>query len=274
MTPFEDTWNDVIQKAARGLAPDFKLLSERSGLSPQEINTLFKGTLNKKNLAALAPFLLLDATALLRLAEEMAPLPHRLPEQIRQFTTHYHGMEVHSYLLWSEKNAVTFDTGTDLFSLFQELEKEQLTLRTLFLTHNHGDHVAALEELCAQSGAEVWIGAADVIVGTKPLPPHFSYELDKNIHIEARSTPGHSPGGTTYVIEGLSIPVAIVGDAIFARSVGGISSAAYLEGLQAIKKNILSLPEETLLCAGHGPLTTVGEEKKWNPFVSVHTNGG
>ncbi len=72
----------------------------------------------------------------------------------------------------------------------------------------------------------------------------------------------------TYLIEGLTPAVAIVGDAIFARSIGGIPTSAYQAALEAIRKNILSLPSSTILCPGHGSLTTVGEELEHNPFFA------
>ncbi|MBX9741945.1 MAG: MBL fold metallo-hydrolase [Chthoniobacterales bacterium] len=267
---FEDNWCDVIGKASRGLNCSLARLTQLSNLSLKDIEQLFNGVLDKKNLGILAPFLSLHAEALLALAENTPPVPCLLPKQMAQFTTSFHGMQVHSYLLWSEENktAIAFDTGADLTSLFNKLTANQLTLRTLFLTHGHRDHVEKLSKLLTQTGAEAWIAEADWISGTKPLPKHFSCQLDSCIQIKAHSTPGHSPGGTTYVIQGLPVPVAIVGDAIFARSVGGIPPAAYSKGLQAIEENILSLSPETILCPGHGPLTTVEEERKLNPFFA------
>jgi hydroxyacylglutathione hydrolase len=85
------------------------------------------------------------------------------------------------------------------------------------------------------------------------------------LSIEPRLTRGHSEGGTTYVINGLSRPVAVVGDAIFAGSIGG-PKLSYADALEGIRSQILSLPDNTVICPGHGPLTTVGEEKANNPF--------
>ena len=85
------------------------------------------------------------------------------------------------------------------------------------------------------------------------------------LSIESRSTWGHSPGGVTYVVRGLPRTVAIVGDAIFAGSMGG-GGVSYKDALKTNRESILSLPDETILCPGHGPLTTVGEQKKVNPF--------
>jgi glyoxylase-like metal-dependent hydrolase (beta-lactamase superfamily II) len=72
-------------------------------------------------------------------------------------------------------------------------------------------------------------------------------------------------GGITYVIKGLDEPVAIVGDAVFAGSMGG-GMVSYQDALQTNREKIMSLPDETVLCPGHGPMTTVGEEKNHNPF--------
>ena len=79
------------------------------------------------------------------------------------------------------------------------------------------------------------------------------------------TTSGHSVGGTTYVIEGLERPVAIVGDAMFAGSMGG-GKISFQDALENNRTKILSLPGNTVLCPGHGPLTSVAEEKAHNPF--------
>ena len=69
----------------------------------------------------------------------------------------------------------------------------------------------------------------------------------------------------TYVVNGLDKQVAIVGDALFAGSMGG-GMVSYPDALRTNREKIISLPNETVLCPGHGPMTTVGEEKKHNPF--------
>ena len=71
----------------------------------------------------------------------------------------------------------------------------------------------------------------------------------------------------TYVVNGLSRKLAIVGDAIFAGSMGG-GNVSYRDALQTNLDKILTLPDETIICPGHGPKTTVGEEKKHNPFFA------
>ena len=83
--------------------------------------------------------------------------------------------------------------------------------------------------------------------------------------MSARLTWGHAKGGITYVIDGLVTPIAVVGDAMFAGSMGG-GMVSYQDALRTNREEILALPDHTILCPGHGPLTTVGEEKDHNPF--------
>ncbi len=89
-----------------------------------------------------------------------------------------------------------------------------------------------------------------------------------NLRVETRLTWGHSKGGVTYVVTGLEKPVAVVGDAVFAGSMGG-GAVSYEAALQTNRAQILTLPDDTILCPGHGPLTTVGEQKKHNPFFTA-----
>ena len=83
-----------------------------------------------------------------------------------------------------------------------------------------------------------------------------------------RTTSGHSKGGTTYLVEGLARPLAIVGDAIFAGSMGG-GMVSFDDAWKNNREKILTLPDETVLCPGHGPLTSVSEEKRNNPFFAA-----
>ena len=270
MIVLEDTWQDVLLKAMRGLAYNTTAVAVKSGLTAQEVDSLLQGTLHQENLLRLAPVLSLNPHALLALAQEKEYIPPLLPKQMCCLTSSYHDMEVHAYLLWSEKNrkAIAFDTGTNSSLLLEELSRHQLTLVSIFLTHGHADHCMELTSLIKATGAEAWSDSDAMIPDTNPLPPHFSYQLDDTLSIATRSTPGHSAGGITYLISGLSSPIAIVGDAIFARSAGGIPSASYTSALNTIQNNILSLPSNTILCPGHGPLTTVQEEQHHNPLFA------
>ncbi len=269
--PLEDTWHDVILKSMRGQNLQASTLAHMSNLSEDNIHTLLQGHYEEKTLRALAPALGLHSEKLLHLARVPFQLPvEDIPNNFQILTTFYHDMKVHSYLLWSERNhhALLFDTGGSLSSLLEELQEKQLKLKAIFLTHAHHDHVTKLRELQQQTGLPAWIDQAEIIQGAHALPLDFLYHLDECISIRAFSTPGHSPGGRTYFLDGLSRPIAIVGDALFARSIGGIPAEAYRSGLQIISQRILTLPLTTILAPGHGPITTVEAEREANPFFS------
>ena len=152
--------------------------------------------------------------------------------------------------------------------MIEILEERKLNLRALFLTHTHPDHVAAygsirerLSELvCYAPEGESYKQAMPVSHGDI-----FSWG---RLEVEARSTPGHSPGGMSYVLHGLARPLAIVGDALFCGSQGGVGQTHYKLALETNRQQILSLPTETVLCPGHGPMTTVGCELIGNPFYA------
>src|SRR5205085_8271033 len=130
----------------------------------------------------------------------------------------------------------------------------------------HPDHVADLTHLAKETGAPVYTPEDE------PAPGAESFEEGKHwklgaLDVDTRKTWGHSRGGMTYVVNGLSRKLAVVGDAIFAGSMGG-GNVSYRDALRTNLDKILTLPDDTVICPGHGPMTTVGEEKKHNPFFA------
>ena len=100
----------------------------------------------------------------------------------------------------------------------------------------------------------------------EPIDEEKKFRLG-NLHIDTRLTWGHSPGGMTYVVTALAHPIAIVGDSLFAGSMGG-GNVSYRDALQNNLQKVLTLPDETIICPGHGPMTSVAEEKQHNPFFA------
>jgi glyoxylase-like metal-dependent hydrolase (beta-lactamase superfamily II) len=178
-------------------------------------------------------------------------------------------MMVNSYLAYDAASgcAVAFDTGSDGSDMLSFLAARALRLELILLTHSHGDHIFDLDRLKEKTGAPAWIGGREPVEGAAEFDAGHAFTCG-NLRIETRLTWGHSKGGITYVIGGLERPVAVVGDAVFAGSMGG-GGVSYLDALRTNREQILSLPEATVLCPGHGPLTTVGEEKANNPFFTV-----
>jgi len=132
------------------------------------------------------------------------------------------------------------------------------------LTHTHPDHIAELARLKRETGAPAHVCQLEAIDGAEPFSEGQSFQAG-GLRIGTRLTSGHSAGGITYVITGLARPVAVVGDSLFAGSMGG-GMVSYADAINNNRTKVLALPNETILCPGHGPLTTVGEEKVHNPF--------
>jgi glyoxylase-like metal-dependent hydrolase (beta-lactamase superfamily II) len=150
--------------------------------------------------------------------------------------------------------------------MLHTLRSEGLRLDSVFLTHTHEDHIADLDRLVAATGAPVYVSEREPHSAAKPFPDGANFKLG-GLAIGTLPTWGHSPGGTSYVVTGLAHPLAVVGDALFASSMGG-SRDTYAEQYRHNVEKILTLPEDTVLACGHGPLTTVGQEKAHNPFFT------
>ena len=266
--PLEDNFADVLGKAQRGLRIPDSALATKAGASIDEIRAVRDGKFDEKIVRAVAPALDLDANALVDLGmEKWRPEKVEL-DGLKQFNTHYGEMLVNAYLVWSPQtqNAVAFDTGADCAEMVRFAGKHGLAIKMILLTHAHPDHVADLPRLREETGGHVFTPDGESVPGAEKIAEGKRFPLG-HIHIEARLTSGHSPGGMTFVVTGLARPVAIVGDSLFAASMGG-GNVSYDDALRNNFEKILTLPAETIICPGHGPMTTVGEEKKHNPFFA------
>jgi hydroxyacylglutathione hydrolase len=265
--PLEDSHLDVLRKAQRGTGLSDTELAEKAGLERAEIAAVMAGAMDEKAIAKLASALHLAPERVVRLAKgEYVPAPVNVPDGFAEFTTPFDDMTVNSFLVWDPetKEAVAFDSGADATEMLNTVASRHLKLKYVLLTHSHGDHVFDLERVIEKTGAEAWIGERENFAGAKPFAAGKEFEVG-GLKIGTRLTAGHAAGGITYVIEGLALPVAIVGDAIFAGSMGG-GMVSYAEALKTNRREIFTLKDETILASGHGPLTTVGEQRENNPF--------
>lgn len=264
--PLEDNYMDVLAKAQRGLRISDAELAEKSGLTTLQIGKLKAGQADRGALASLTAVLALKKEALWELAEGRSAPPPLEVAGLCVFNTPFEDMTVNSYLVYDPetKKAAAFDTGADASPLLEALREKGLRLEALFLTHAHGDHVLEMDRIVEKTGARAWIGSREALEGAEPFVAGRKFAAG-GLEIETRLTWGHSPGGITYVLRGLERPVAVVGDALFASSMGG-GMVSYKDALNTNRESIFSLPDPTVLCPGHGPLTTVDHEKKFNPF--------
>ena len=215
----------------------------------------------------MAEALQLDACKLLASSRKAwLPDPHKV-DLLAQFNVPYGSMRVNAYIAWegSSRKAWAFDTGTQAEPILSLLSEEGLSLEGIFLTHTHPDHVECLDELKRKTGSPpVYVHELEEFPNANLIREGFSCNC-ATMSLEALHTHGHSAGGTTYLLAGLEKPVAIVGDALFAGSMGG-GMVSYEDALRNNREKIMSLPEDTVLCPGHGPMTSVREEKAHNPF--------
>jgi hydroxyacylglutathione hydrolase len=269
MIPLEDNVGDIIGKAQRGLRISDSELAEKARVSSQKIRELREGNFDELALSRLAPVLGLSDRALCELAKgEWHPKKIDERDYLAQFNTNYHDMAVNAYLVWdpASRAAAAFDTGANCSEIVRFANRHKLNVKLILLTHAHPDHVADLPRLREETGGDVFAPAKESVPGAESIEEGKRFRLG-NVEIETRSTWGHSPGGMTYVVTGLARPIAIVGDSLFAGSMGG-GNVSYDDALRNNLEKILTLPDETIICPGHGPMTTVGEEKVHNPFFS------
>jgi hydroxyacylglutathione hydrolase len=267
--PLEDFFEDIIGKAQRGLGLGDQELSQKGRLGVEELRALRKGSGDKSKIGALAQALGLGPDALAAsYAKSWYPKDVPAVEEVKQFNTSLLDMTVNAYLVWdpASKDAAVFDTGADASELLKFVDARKLSVKYLFLTHTHQDHVADLGAIVKTTRAEIFAPDLEPVADGKVTREGDQFRLGK-LRIETRLTNGHSPGGTSYIVHGLRVPVAIVGDSLFAGSMGGAPND-YQKALRNNVEKILSLPPETLICPGHGPLTTVANEREHNPFFA------
>jgi glyoxylase-like metal-dependent hydrolase (beta-lactamase superfamily II) len=264
--PLEDNYTDVVGKAQRGLRLSDSDLAQQAGISSSELGHFKGGGFDLNTARKIAGPLRLGPGALIELGQKSwAPAPVEVAG-LAAFNTPYQDMTVNSFLVFDSKagQAAAFDTGSSSAGMLDFIKERNLKLACIFLTHSHPDHVADLKRLQTVTGAPAYVGEKEGLHGPKTFPAGETFRLG-SLKIETRQTSGHARGGITYVITGLERRLAIVGDALFAASMGG-GAVSYEEALRTNRREIFSLPDDTVICPGHGPMTIVGEQKKHNPF--------
>ncbi len=194
---------------------------------------------------------------------------------------------VNAYLVEHARSgqAAVIDPGDEGEALLLEIARRNLSVDLILLTHGHFDHVGGVKVLRERTGAKVHVHPMDaermriasrqgMIFGLRvpdPPPPDVLVEDGAVVpfagsEFRVLHTPGHTPGCVTYLLGG----TAFVGDLIFSGSIGrtDLPGGRHEELLRSVREKIFTLPDATVLFPGHGPPTTVGEERRTNPFFA------
>ncbi|MBA4147418.1 MAG: MBL fold metallo-hydrolase [Verrucomicrobia bacterium] len=269
----EDHVGDIIRKARLMTNVSAADAASAAGLSEAELNTLEEsGKISKQpNFSALAQKIGLNGAKLEKIANGWTPAEPDLSawREIRRITTTANDLTVNCYLVWDEvsREAAVFDTGWDAAPILKIVEEEGLDLKHIFITHTHEDHIAAMGALREK------FPTVKIRTNSQASPPQHRNRANDCTHLGSlritnRETTGHAEDGVSYIVGNFSedVPhVAFVGDAIFAGSIGRGNQSWDL-ARQKVREQIFTLPVDTLLCPGHGPFSTVKEEKENNPF--------
>ena len=196
-------------------------------------------------------------------------------------------LETNCYILGDDKSkeAVVIDPGGDFEEIEGELKKLRLKVKHIILTHGHFDHTGALAQLKKSTGAEILIHSADaaMLSSAGQAQPFFLEsssedcsadqllrEGDKILFgeysLEVFHTPGHTPGGISLVID----KMIFTGDTLFCGSVGraDLPGSSYKKLINSIRTKLLSRADDYVIYPGHGPESTIGEERRNNPFLT------
>ncbi len=195
-------------------------------------------------------------------------------------------LAVNCYIIADEnKEAAVIDPGDNSGDILQIIKENNLHLRYIINTHTHFDHIGAIAEIKKATGAEFLIHEGEmhvlktlpsqrfifgVDIDSPPPPDRFLNDNDKiqlgGIILKILYTPGHSPGGICIHADGM----VFTGDTLFAGSIGrtDLPGGDYNALITAIKEKLLPLGDNTIVLPGHGPKSTIKDERKYNPFLA------
>lgn len=197
-------------------------------------------------------------------------------------------LQTNCYILSIDEHCIIFDPGNEPQKIIQYIQTQKVKPLAILLTHAHFDHIGALDAIREQyqipayihekeakwiidpalNGSQRWF--PDQLLSLQPAEHIIKGEQELNIgpfQLQLYETPGHSPGSISYYLKEQGLLLA--GDVLFLNSVGrtDLLGGNQAQLMQSIEAKLLTLPDDTIVCPGHGPVTTIGDERENNPFL-------
>ena len=277
----EDEFCDIVKKARKGLGQSVAGAAETAQLRKDEWERLEQGARapSEHEVQAMARVLTLRAEALSAVSIG-GWVPEPSPAWVSTLAVtvlgDIGGYEVKGYVLIDPqtKQAVFIDTAYNAEAMLAVLDAHHATLTGVCLTHGHMDHAGGLDRILSEWPVPVYLGEGDFpLLPWKPpqesvvVPEDGRIIAAGDLKVECLTTPGHTPGGICYRVQSQDQALCFVGDTLFAGSVGGSNPLSlYAEHLASVRGRVLQWDPDTVLLPGHGPPTTVKEERVMNPF--------
>ena len=190
-------------------------------------------------------------------------------------------VQANCYVLIEDGRALVIDPGDDFRDLKQILKRHDARLEAVLLTHAHFDHIGGVDALLQEYDVDVYMNPLEfsflssaALNGSsafggylssqaRPEPVKDGMNRIGGFDVEAITLPGHTTGSTVYIIQGM----AFTGDVLFQGSVGrtDLPTGSWQQMQESIAR-LKQLPDSLIVYPGHGPATTIGQEKSWNPY--------
>jgi hydroxyacylglutathione hydrolase len=258
----EDDFSWVIRKAFKGLDLAPGTAASRAGLSENAVLSFSRGNFSADTARRLAPTLGLNPEALAN-HDSYLPKPLALAS-IHRLDLPFGEERVNAWLVWTGDTTILFDTGYAPTSCTVALDALGAPpLDRIFVTHAHVDHIGGIPSFMMRGNILHGAGIDNAL----PMKPGDSIHCGPLV-VRACDLSGHANPALGFHIDGLPLHVLVTGDALFAGSIGGCATPhLYQHALGRLKDVLTPLPDSTVLLPGHGPATTLGEERAGNPFL-------
>ncbi|NJM36710.1 MAG: MBL fold metallo-hydrolase [Akkermansiaceae bacterium] len=259
----EDDFTYVIRKAFKGLAMAPTEAARLAGLPENQVLAFSRGEFSADVARQLAPILGLAPDAL---ANHYGYQPRPLAlQEIQRIEMSFDDERVNAWLIKTDDATILFDTGHlphDCQDAVSQLGISKID--QIFITHEHPDHIGGISSFLKK---EIALYGSN-IPGSAQIAPGETIDSG-SLTVRACDLSGHAVPALGYHLQGLSLPILVAGDALFAGSMGGCyTTERYQLALRSLKSVLTPLPDQTIILPGHGPATSLGEERLRNPFLA------